>query len=67
METNYITPDQVCELVPGMTKSNLAMRRYQGLPPAFYKPSPRVVLYDRESVEAWVRDSMRTSTAEVTA
>jgi len=60
----YLTPAQVCEIVPGMTKGNLAQLRFKGTGPKYYKPTPRVVLYDRESIEQWVRDSVRTGTAD---
>lgn len=61
--TIYLTPDQVCEIVPGMTKGNLSQLRFKGTGPKYYKPTPRVVLYDRESIEEWVRSSARTGTA----
>lgn len=61
----YLTPDQVCELVPGMTRSNLAQMRFTGKGPRFMKPSPRVVVYRRSDIIAWLEASERTSTAEV--
>lgn len=62
--TTYLTPDQVCEIVPGMTRNNLAQLRFKGTGPRYYKPTPRVVLYDLESIQEWVRSTMRTGTAE---
>lgn len=64
MET-YLTPDQVCELVPGMTRSNLAQLRFTGRGPKFLKPSPRLVVYRESDVIAWLEASERTSTAAV--
>lgn len=61
--TRYLTPDQVCEIVPGMSRANLAQLRFKGTGPKYYKPTPRVVLYDLESIEEWVRSTARTSTA----
>lgn len=60
----YLTPDQVCEMAPGITKANLAQLRFKGTGPRFYKPTPRVVLYTEADVRAWIEDSARTSTAE---
>ena len=64
ISTAYLTPSQVCEIVPGMTKGNLAQLRFKGIGPKFYKPTPRVVLYREDDVIAWVEDSARTSTTE---
>ena len=42
--TTYLTSEQVCEIVPGMTKGNLAQLRFKGTGPRYFKPTPRVVL-----------------------
>lgn len=60
--TVYLTPEQVCELVPGMTKASLAQRRYRGLPPTWLAPSPRRPIYRESDVLAWVEGSERTIT-----
>lgn len=65
MDHDYITPDQVCELVPGMTKTNLSQLRFKGGGPKFLKPTPRTVVYRRADVIAWLEASERTSTAAV--
>ena len=62
--TSYLTPDQVCEIVPGMTKNNLAQLRFKGTGPRYYKPTPRVVLYREDDIHEWVESSARTGTAE---
>lgn len=62
--TAYLTPDQVCEMIPGVTKASLAQLRFKGSGPKFYKPTPRVVLYREDDVIGWVEGSARTSTAE---
>ena len=58
----YISDDDVVSRMPGMTKGNLAQRRYTGKGPKFYKPSPRVVLYKWSDVQAWIEGhaQMRT-------
>lgn len=61
--SSYLTPDQVCAIVPGMTKTNLAQLRFKGTGPKYYKPTPRVVLYREDDVIDWIESSARTSTA----
>lgn len=63
----YLTPDQVCDLVPGMTRSNLAQLRFTGKGPKFLKPTPRTVVYRESDVIEWLEASERTSTAKVSA
>ncbi|MBY6061603.1 hypothetical protein KUV70_09090 [Microbacterium esteraromaticum] len=67
MDTKYLTPEQVCSLIPGMTKSNLGMLRYTGKGPKFLKPTPRTVVYRERDVIEWLEASERTSTAEVSS
>lgn len=62
--TEYITPEEVCELVPGLSISQLAQMRYTGQSGLkFYKPTPRKVLYKRAEVLEWVEQSGRLTTA----
>ncbi|WP_046013531.1 helix-turn-helix transcriptional regulator [Microbacterium sp. SA39] len=63
----YITPDQVCDLIPGMKKSNLAQLRYVGKGPAFFKPTPRTVVYREQDVIEWLEASKQSSTLGATA
>ncbi|MFJ2542749.1 helix-turn-helix transcriptional regulator [Microbacterium sp. NPDC087589] len=63
----YITPDQVCDLIPGMTKGNLAALRFNGKGPAFFKPTPRTVVYRERDVVDWLEASRQTSTLGATA
>ena len=51
----WLSPDQVCERVPGMTPRNLEELRAKGRGPEFFKPTPRVVVYELAAVDAWVR------------
>jgi hypothetical protein len=60
----YLSPDQVCELIPGMTRNNLAQLRFKGLGPRFFKPTPRTVLYSESDCRAWIEASARSSTAD---
>ena len=62
--SEYITPGEVCDLVPGLTVGQLAQMRYTGLSGLkFYKPTPRKVLYKRSEVLEWVEQSGRLTTA----
>lgn len=64
MFSALLSPDQVCERVPGVTRGNLAQMRYQGTGPKFLKPTPRTVLYRESDILDWLNASERTSTAE---
>ena len=65
---NYMTAADVVEATKGTVSiGSLAQRRYQGLPPAYLKPTPRTVLYRRSDVEAWLEDSLTTGTAKASA
>lgn len=62
--TSFVTPDSVCELVPGMTKAILAQMRFKGIGPRYYKPSPKTVVYKLDDVLEWIESTARTGTAE---
>lgn len=59
----YLSPEQVCEIVPGMTKGSLAQLRFKGSGPRYRKPTPKTVLYVEAEVLAWVENSARYGTA----
>ena len=63
MPTEYLTPDQVCELIPGTTRAGLAQMRFKGNGPTYLKPGKRV-LYRKEDVIAWVDGTARTWTGQ---
>jgi len=58
----YMSPAEVCALVPGMTENNLAQLRFSGKGPRFLKPTPRKVLYREADIIAWLEGSERTIT-----
>lgn len=61
VEHRYLSPDQVCELLPGMTAANLQELRKKGLGPKYHKPTGergKVVLYAEADVRAWVESSV---------
>lgn len=55
--SDWLTIDQVLELVPCVTRGNLATMRHDGRGPKFFKPTRRTVLYDKASVIEWVKNS----------
>lgn len=62
-EEKYLTPAQVCEIVPGMTVTHLAQLRFIAKGPTFLKPTPKKVLYRERDVIAWLEASERRGTA----
>jgi hypothetical protein len=64
MSRNFITPEQVSDLIPGLTGPRLAQLRYVGKGPRFYKPTPRLVLYDEADIYEWVEQSARFISGE---
>ena len=63
--TDYLSPAQVCELIPGMTVANLQELRKTGKGPAYFKPTGdrgHVTLYARADVVAWVEASRKRTT-----
>ena len=59
----YLTPAQVCEIVPGMSEGLLRTMRFEGRGPRYRKPSPRVVVYLESEVRAYVESTARQGTA----
>lgn len=58
VENRYLSPAQVCDLVPGMTVENLKELRKTGRGPAYFKPTGetygKVVVYAEADVRLWV-------------
>jgi hypothetical protein len=65
MTEKYLSPEQVVEMLPGLTKGGLAQRRYLGLAPTYIKPSPKVVLYAESEIIAWLKASEQTKTGQL--
>lgn len=60
----YLSPAQVCELVPGMTVENLQELRKTGRGPRYSKPTgPRghITIYRRADVIAWVEGAFQST------
>lgn len=56
-EPVWLSPDQVCARVPGMTTVILEDLRKKRKGPTFYKPTLRTVLYLASEIDAWVASS----------
>lgn len=56
----WLSPAQVCERVPGMTEEILTQRRVKNLPPQFFKPSQKTVIYELSVIDEWVRSTAST-------
>lgn len=61
----YLSPADVCILIPGMTEGRLKMARFNGTGPEYLRPTPRTIVYSERRVRAWIEGSARQSTAEV--
>jgi predicted DNA-binding transcriptional regulator AlpA len=59
----YLSPEQVAELVPGMTKGALAQLRFTGKGPRYRKPTPKKVVYLESEVIDWIEGTARYGTA----
>ena len=51
-------------MIPGLTRANLAQRRYLGREPRFLKPTPKLVLYRESDVIAWIEGSEQAQTGD---
>jgi predicted DNA-binding transcriptional regulator AlpA len=60
----YLSIDEVCERVPGMTRGLLAQMRYRGDGPRYVKASPRTVVYAEAAIEQWLKSREQQSTGE---
>jgi predicted DNA-binding transcriptional regulator AlpA len=60
----YLSPQQVCEIIPGMTKGSLAQLRFMGKGPRYRKPAPKTVVYRESEILAWVESTSRYGTAQ---
>ncbi|MDR7185499.1 putative DNA-binding transcriptional regulator AlpA [Microbacterium trichothecenolyticum] len=52
----FLSPDQVADLLPGVNRNTLAMWRYEHKGPKYYKLGRKVV-YALDELEAWIAAS----------
>lgn len=50
----YLSPEQVCELVPVLTPRDLEDMRARGEGPAYVRPTRRKVVYIEADIHAWL-------------
>ncbi len=62
-----LTPQQVCDVIPGMTPAKLAQLRFNGGGPRFLKPTARTVVYRESAVSAWLDGVEHVRTNELAA
>lgn len=55
----WLSPEQVSEMLPGITVKNLERMRSNGRGPRYAKPSPKTVLYAEADIHAWVATTIR--------
>lgn len=61
----YLSPNEVCRLVPGMTVNLLAQMRFRGDGPEFIRASPRKIVYSRTEIDRYLESRRRSSTAGI--
>jgi hypothetical protein len=57
VSAEYLSPKDVCEMIPGMTVANLSELRRTGKGPKYYKPTGlhgKIILYKEVDVRAWI-------------
>jgi hypothetical protein len=59
----YLSPDQLCEMLPGITKGQLSQWRYLGAGGPPYRKLGKKIIYSSDEVIAWVEASARIGTA----
>lgn len=55
----YLSPEQVAEMVPGLSVRTLRELRAKGKGPRFSKPTEKTVVYLEADVRAWVRSKLQ--------
>jgi len=62
---NFLSPEQVCDIVPGMTPNLLAALRHRGTGPRYIEASPRKRVYSETSLRAWLASRERSQTGSM--
>lgn len=57
-QTTWLSPVQVCEIIPGMTVTLLSRMRDAGKGPRYAKPSAKTVVYSLADVNAYVHSTL---------
>ena len=59
----FQSPEQVCDMVPGITKGQLAQWRYLGVGGPRYRKLGKKIIYVQSEVIDWIEESVRIGTA----
>lgn len=57
-QVEWLSPAEVCDVIPGMTVTLLQRMRDAGKGPRYAKPSPKTVVYSRADVDAYVLSTL---------
>jgi len=57
-EPVWLSPEQVCEIIPGLTPRDLEDMRSSGKGPRYSKPTARKVVYAQADVHEWLRSKL---------
>ncbi len=60
----YLSPREVCEVIPGMTVALLNQMRFRGDSIPYVRVSPRKIVYRLSAVEKFLSEREQTSTRE---
>lgn len=63
----YLSDEEVCAIVPGMTTDLLRQMRYRGDGPPYIAASPKKRVYKESSLRAWLDSREVTRTDELPA
>ncbi|WP_111718755.1 AlpA family transcriptional regulator [Homoserinimonas sp. OAct 916] len=63
LKSRYLSIEQVCELIPGITRGQLAQWRYLGTGPSYRKLGKKIIYVESELV-AFIEGTARTGTAD---
>lgn len=55
--TEWLSPQQVCERVPGLSRDQLRDMRSRGTGPRYHKPTHKTVIYSSVDIDSWVAAS----------
>lgn len=61
---SYLSPEELCERLPGTTTGYWADHRFHGTGPEFVKLSHKKVVYPSWKLEEWLEARQRTSTRD---
>ncbi len=63
-KVTYVTPAQVCEMLPGMTENTLTIWRHYRRGPSFVKVGRRV-FYDLDAIRQWIDSGVTTCNPKI--